>query len=349
MSLFSEKKSGSSQIEIAASEWTVRLERGLSADEQDAYTQWLSEDPRHREAMSLFKWEVEELDRLVGIQTTHKLRVDANLLDGNQAPHRNRWHHFTPVLAAAAALVMLLVAIGTYTTLSRSDESQTETLVPEVELMARIEQRTLSDGSTVKLNRRAVLESNYADNIRHVILKGGEATFTVARDPNRPFVVSAGGVEVLAVGTVFNVRFDQEKVDVIVSEGEVKVRDESKGKSGAAMPETSLRIGQRAIVHVADRQKLMHVKSINEIEIDEALIWQPRMLEFDTAPLSNIIQAFNRHNPIKVELGSEALDTIILSSSFWSDDVEGFVRLMETTFNIKYKWKDKRTIVLFKN
>ena len=85
------------------------------------------------------------------------------------------------------------------------------------------ERLTLEDGSVVELNHGGKLEIDFSSETRRVRLVRGEANFTVAKNPERPFVVNAGGVDVRAVGTVFNVRLAREAVEVVVSEGRVKL------------------------------------------------------------------------------------------------------------------------------
>jgi transmembrane sensor len=53
--------------------------------------------------------------------------------------------------------------------------------------------------------------------------RSGEAHFFVEKDPQRPFVVNAAGIDVRAVGTAFNVRIDPAAVEVLVTEGRVRV------------------------------------------------------------------------------------------------------------------------------
>ena len=77
--------------------------------------------------------------------------------------------------------------------------------------------------------------------------RSGEAYFTVAKNPGRPFVVAAGGVGVRAVGTAFNVRLDSDAVEVLVTEGRVQV-----SRSGFDDEGSSLVAGQRAIVKLGD-------------------------------------------------------------------------------------------------
>ena len=104
------------------------------------------------------------------------------------------------------------------------------------------EQRSqeLADGSIVALNvmTRARYDINARERVVH--LNEGEATFVVQKDPERPFLVKAGGYEVRAVGTAFNVRNRDRSLDVAVKEGVVEVRR----LSGDAKP-VLLRAGQR--------------------------------------------------------------------------------------------------------
>jgi transmembrane sensor len=82
---------------------------------------------------------------------------------------------------------------------------------------------TLPDGSVLQLNTDSVVETAYSPTERRVRLKKGEAFFSVAKNPQRPFWVDVGAVSVRAVGTAFNVRFRPEAVEVLVKEGKVSV------------------------------------------------------------------------------------------------------------------------------
>ena len=64
---------------------------------------------------------------------------------------------------------------------------------------------------------------DYRQDQRSIILHRGEAGFDVAKNKQRPFVVYAGEGMVWAVGTAFNVNYRESYVDVVVSEGKVKV------------------------------------------------------------------------------------------------------------------------------
>src|SRR5688572_16417026 len=64
----------------AAAEWVMRLDRGLSPDEQDSYLQWLAADVRHGEAIARQRRTWEAFDRLAGLQSSVEAVPDPDLL-----------------------------------------------------------------------------------------------------------------------------------------------------------------------------------------------------------------------------------------------------------------------------
>ncbi len=336
-----------SPIEIAASEWLSRMDRGLTAEEQDQYTEWLAKDAAHRKAIARYQMDWEDYDRLAGIHLKSHPRIDPDLLaPGHLSPRKGRkliqnilWYSAVPFAA--------LIALVFYVTVSKPKDSSGLNLQPAVELLARIEQRTLEDGSVIEINRGSVVEVAYTASERQVYLVKGEANFEVAKDSERPFIVNVAGVDVRAVGTIFSVRLSEDEVDVIVTEGKVNVKPTaSPFTSEKNIADAFLEIGQRAKVNLRNETLVVEVTSIDETEIDEAHRWQPRLLDYDQILLGEIVEEFNSSNPIQVVLSDPSLESISLSSSFWSDNVEGFVRLMESSFGMEAEWRGSREIVL---
>lgn len=336
----------SSQIEKKAANWIARVDRGLTSEEQDEYIEWLTEDPRHRGAVANYQWAWGEIDRLAGVQTVHHARIDPDLLapvteiEPKHGTLRNliRWFAVVPIAAAFALTVYL----------AWPDREPAKLEVkPALELMARIEQRTLDDGSRIEINRGAEVEVAYSTAERRVYLKKGEANFDVAKDPNRPFIVNVAGVDVRAVGTIFSVKLTQEEVYVIVSEGKVNVRTTSSGfQTNETVSDSLLGIGQRAKVDLYSESPMVEVTTLSQSEFVDATLWQPRLLDFNSTPLHEIVDEFNNSNPIQVVLGDPSLEMFLLSSTFWSDNVEGFVRLLESSFGMKAEWAGSREIIL---
>ncbi|MDR0393855.1 MAG: FecR domain-containing protein [Tannerella sp.] len=84
---------------------------------------------------------------------------------------------------------------------------------------------TLPDGTIAWLNAGSVLQyPSFFEKERKVSLSG-EAFFDVAADPDKPFIVSAGGMDIRALGTRFNVYSypKAEYTNVTLLQGKVKV------------------------------------------------------------------------------------------------------------------------------
>jgi transmembrane sensor len=335
-----------SPVEKAAADWMLRMDRGLTPEEQDQYTDWLAEDPSHREAMVLYEWGWDEFDRLAGLQTTYHAQVDPDLLaPGNEfAPETNAKHNLIRWFAAVPIAAALALTI--YMAWPNTEPAELE-VKPALELMARIEQRTLDDGSRIEINRGAEVEVAYTVEERRVYLIKGEANFDVAKDVNRPFIVNVAGIDIRAVGTIFSVKLSDDAVEVLVTEGKVNVKPvTSVFDSEQPIADSYLEIGQRAKVNLGTESLVVEVTTIDEVEIEKATRWQPRLLDFDSAPLGDIVAEFNRRNPIQVVLADPSLEMVRLSNLFWSDNVEGFVRLMESSFGMEAEWRGSLEIVL---
>jgi len=334
-------------IEIAASDWLARLDRGLTAEEQDRYTEWLAQDAVHRDAIGRYLDDWDDFDRLAGIHLKHHARIDPDLLVSESARVSKRRSLVQDIALFSALPIAAVIALMFYFDVSVSEDTSGLKIQPALELLARIEQRTLEDGSVIDINRESVVRSAYTDSERRVYLEKGEASFDVAKDPDRPFIVNVAGVDVRAVGTVFSVKLSKNEVDVIVTEGIVNVKPSASSfDAEQSIADSFLEIGQRAKVNLRTEVLVVEVTSIDGTEIDVAHRWQPRLLDYDEILLGELVEEFNSSNPIQVALSDPSLSNVILSSSFWSDNVEGFVRLMESSFGMEAEWRGSREIVL---
>jgi transmembrane sensor len=88
-----------------ASLWLARRDRGLSAEEQDAYLQWLKADPRNAAALNLYAATLQRMMRLYEWQPAHTAQPNPDLF-APVATKRVWWRHVA--LAAAAAIVLTL-------------------------------------------------------------------------------------------------------------------------------------------------------------------------------------------------------------------------------------------------
>jgi len=264
------------------------------------------------------------------------------------APSLFRHWHWPLAAAAAVALSVATYHFGTL--------SAPQLLAPGT--------RVLADGTVVELNGAAVIVADFTASERRVRLERGEAHFTVTKDPARPFTVTAAGVAVRAVGTAFNVRLADTAVEVLVTEGQVRLQPPppaqtapvATGNSGTTSPATPsaspppermLAARQRAVVATSPSATTApEIATLTPGEIARVLAWQHRLLDFTATPLGDIVAAFNRRNATQLVLADPGLAALRVNASLRSDNVIGFVKLLETGFGVRAEHRGENEILL---
>lgn len=332
-----------------AAAWVLRFDRGLTAAEQDAFSQWLAADPRHGEQLARHRRHWQRLEALAQWRPEHSARPNPDLLAPPLTRRFGLWSA-TVTLAAAAA-----VAFGLWWKGLPEAASKRPANVPALvaEGAAAVTRRVLDDGTVVELNRGAELEAAFSAGERRVRLTRGEAHFTVAKIPTRPFIVAVGGMDIRAVGTAFNIRFDAAAVEVLVTEGRVQV-DDVRLKPAEVRPVPReplvpvLSAGQRAVVSLAPQPDAPRIATLTAGEIERVLAWQHRMLDFTSTPLAEVVTEFNQRNAVQLVVVDPELAAVRISASFRSDNIEGFVRLLELGFGAQVERVRPNEIILRK-
>lgn len=341
MSSFLPSESESAARDALAAEaaaWLARRDRGFTAGEQDAYLDWLRADARHGEAITRLEAAWRALDQLQEWRPAHGDRPNPDLLAVPPVRRFRAWRWLAP-LAAAAALVLGFVAFAP----DFAPAGRTE-------VVRLSEMRTLPDGTVVELNRGAEIAVDFSGPERRVQLVQGEAHFTVAKmGPERPFIVTAGDVRVRAVGTVFNVRMQAGAVDVLVTEGKVRVDPPASADPGfpLVLNARMLEAGQRASVNLAEPAPAPPtVVDASPAEIEETLQWQGLRLKFNATPLADAIEQFNRHGSSTFVIADRELGSIRIEGNFRADNAAAFVRLLELTHSVDVAPDEKGRLVI---
>lgn len=335
MNDFTAPPSEADRLELEAAAWLVKRDGGFTPAGQDEYLQWLMADARHGEAIARQQRTWRELDLLAQWRPEHSAEPNPDLLARPRSRARAWWRWAAAPLAVAASLVVVLWW--------RSPAPAAAIAAPAATALPAYQRQVLADGSTIELNRGARVTVAYTDTERRVILEYGEALFTVVRDAAHPFVVRAGGVDVWAIGTAFNVRLADHEVEVTVTEGRVGL---SSTVPGEELPDpVELGVGQRAR-WVLDLPAIApEVVALSPTEMAATLAWQPQLLDFDAAPLGEVIEAFNRHSDLRLRLGDPVLAAYPIMASIRSDNGEAFVRLLELSGELRIERRSGEVIL----
>jgi transmembrane sensor len=235
----------------------------------------------------------------------------------------------------AAGLAGLLLVWGVL----QAPRHETE----HVTTAAGYERARLEDGSTLELNAASAVKVRFNAAERRVAMERGEVHFDVSHDENRPFIVTAGGVSVRAVGTAFNVKVVGSAVEVLVTEGKVRV---SRGDMTAVAGETAPLVvaGERA--RMEREVAIPRIEKIEPEALRATLAWQTRLVEFSDAPLGEVIKRFNARNRLQLVLADPSLSARRIGGTFVLDEVEAFVRLLERDGELVSQRRGDSEIVL---
>ena len=332
------------RINAEAADWVIKQSYDFSPEDQDAFFEWLAADPDHAEAYQQRQETWKHLDILADWRPEHSLKTNRDLLDGDKAkqPTQNKYL----VWALATAAVLTLGCLLGLSILTNGFSGSLKLSAGEYAL--GYERHVLEDGSTVELNLGSQATVDFSKDRRLVVLESGEAYFTIAKDPKRPFFVMANGVSVQAVGTVFNVQIRNDSIDVLVTEGRVRVQPEdydgSSEEDNARVRE--LTAGQQTIYDFDTDVCCPEVTTLSDAELENKLTWLKQVLYFDAAPLSDIVFEFNRRNYRKLVIEDPTIEDTRLTVTIRPNNIDDFVELLPAISDIRAERMGDSVIIL---
>ena len=216
--------------------------------------------------------------------------------------------------AFAAAAVLALVALATFS-LTR-DKFQVSPLEGTASLVAeygKTASTVLPDGSKVALNSGSTLVYPESfDGKSRIVYLSGQANFSVAKDPDKPFIVKTTHMDVRALGTTFCVQsyLGERTVRTTLKEGRVKVD----------VPEA----GDRSYF-LEPGMQLVYVPGDNSISlarVDAAKVlgWEEGYLSFINATFPEIATALERRFGVSIGYNAENMRHNSLNVRFLPDE-----------------------------
>jgi transmembrane sensor len=194
----------------------------------------------------------------------------------------------------------------------------------------------LADGSKVTLNTDSAVRADYTGRERRLTLVRGEAFFDVAKDPARPFIVTAGSRQVIAVGTAFNVRLQDQQVRVTLVEGTVRIVPTVKQRA----PVVTLEAGS-ALVTGPDG-----IDRVESLDTARATSWRSGKLVFQGDRLADVVAEMNRYSRERLEIADPALEDRKVSGVFEPTEGHAFAKALEAYGIARATQQADATIVL---
>jgi transmembrane sensor len=329
------------QIDAAASAWLIRRDSGSwSAADQARLEEWLNASTLNRVALLRLELAWEDAARLKALGAG---------VSGDGPPPPGHWNltpFFDPHASgplpdsghsyvgqvhgrlryAAVAILLLVIGVGIYLKLAPSGELYATPI-------GGLASVPMADGSQVTLNTDSQIRIALTDTERRVELGHGEAFFEVFKDAARPFVVRAGNKRVIAVGTKFSVRREGNNIEVVVTEGKVRVEDRAEVHGSRADGSADVFLTPGSVARADDTGVLVQRKTLPEAE--EQLSWRTGVLMFRNQSLGEAAAEFNRYNVRKIVIRDPRVAALRIEGNFRATNVEAFLRLLESGFPVR--------------
>lgn len=311
------------QLLDEASEWLVCLCSGQRSEQQEHdFALWLSRSDAHKDAFDQTEslWQdLAIVQHFPNVDESPELPQAANDATGGIIKRRG-------FLATAAAALLAVSSIFLQPALEKSN---TEAMSYRTDVGEQ-EKIALSDGSSLYLNTSSRVSVSYSENQRYILLEQGEAYFDVAKDKSRPFVVEIPNGTVTAVGTAFNIHVHDERTDVRVTEGVVKVMEQSTGYGplGVAI----VRADQAIEVSASDK-----LGSARAVDNSNVAAWTEKKLIFQNTNLHEVISALNRYSTRTIKIGDPSIASRKVSGVFRLDQPQAVLEGIEASLGLAHE------------
>jgi transmembrane sensor len=295
------------EIDDEAAGWALKLG---DAAEPAGLQSWLDGDARRAGALLRAQAALSFIDRARALEPAPEAEIPAARSRRPAVVSRRN------VLALGGAGGLMAAGLGAFAVLGAGARYQTD--------IGEIRRVPLKDGSVVDINTASAVDVTLRGRHRDVTLRQGEAWFQVAKDPSRPFVVSAGEAHFRAVGTAFSVRKLDGRAELLVTEGVVEAR--LREGEGVQVP-----AGSRIVVGLG-----LPLQVLTEPDqIERALAWRSGQISLDGLTLGQAAAEFNRYNrrPLVVENAALARQQFV--GLFRVDDPHSFALAVSATSGAK--------------
>jgi transmembrane sensor len=310
--------------------WCMRMAEGpLSSQEQSALDAWLAQ-PGHREAFAEAVAVWQGIERFS--DQPELIHARSRALEDFRHANSRRWARQLSSgwrwSTGVAAAVLLGIFAAFY--MLGDTSSVYETGIGERRVAV------LEDGSKLSMDAATRIEVRFTDERRKLQLLSGRAKFDVAKDPLRPFSVTAAGKLVVAVGTSFSVERLQEQIRVVLYEGHVEVLEQT---SAIAKPhplrfDASVAANERTLL--PGRELIASIEQpsakILPADIPRSLSWEAGQLNFVNEPLASAVERMNRYSKERLEMGDAQVAALSVNGVFTAGDIDAFIEGV-TTFS----------------
>lgn len=242
----------------------------------------------------------------------------------NRNARRTSRFNLAVVWKVAAVLLVTLLALGGIfymNTLSQIDTVATR----------KGEKRVihLEDGTEVWLNAASKLTypKSFDEGEARVVELDGEAFFEVAKNPEKPFIVTVAAVQVKVLGTAFNVRsFHSDEVITTLVHGKVQLEGTKSDREPVILSP-----GQQAMYS----SRSGHF-TVQDVKVEDFAGWKDGRLHFDNALFAEIEAELERWYGIEILYDESANKSCRFSTTLDNEPIAQLLEMLKASSGIEY-------------
>lgn len=297
-----------------AADWLQQLQ-GRQHDEGlvERWLDWCARDRRNQLAF----------DEISGIWEATASATPAADATGPVAPAPSRRRVAWALAAGVAGLAAGLLAALVWARWHPATGESMLALASPPGINTRTE---LPDGSVVDLGGGSGATVAFSPQQRVVQLHGGQLFVAVSHDSERPFIVDAGGLQVRAVGTAFDVLREGSRTVVTVMEGRTDVR---LATGGAQASPIRLNAGQQ-LTYVPGAPSV----PVRWVDPSISTAWRTGVLQFVDEPLEHVVATINRYVAREILIEDRSIGALAFTGTAHIDRIESWLAALPDAFPV---------------
>lgn len=246
--------------------------------------------------------------------------------DGKIRPDRS----FTRWFQRVAAILIIPVILSFLAYLVLSPKQRPEP-VTQTEIQCPFGVRTkftLPDGTTGFLNSGSTLHYTIPFNSSREVFLSGEAYFDVAKRENKPFLVKTTKLNLMVLGTTFNVIAyrDEQSEEVILQTGKLEVLN----KTGSSL--CLLEPGQKIQIKLGNEK----VKK-SDVIASQYTSWKEGKLTFRNEDMGQVARRLSRWYNAEIVIADAQLMNYTFYATFQDEQLDEVLKLLAITSPIAFE------------
>jgi len=304
------------------------LAKEASAEEITALEKWVAESDENKDTFNKYKQSwilsgINKKNKKIDVErewVTLSSKLFRNRIEPTPSPKVKELQPGIPLIFRIAAAVVVLFAVSFFL--------YNFFLKPgTVEMMAAttIETETLSDGTTITLNRNSTFKypKKFTKDVRKVELTG-DAYFEVEHNKNQPFIIESQNIEIEVLGTSFYVDSHEDiyAVEVVVNSGGVALRSDKENQ-------IILKAGDKGIFNKKTGKLFMEKNT--DVNYNS---WNTKLLVFDDTKLAKVVDKLNEVYDTNIEIINPEIDNYRITVTFDNMTIEAVINILRETLDI---------------